>query len=157
MTDVKETVRKVIFGDRWRSWVGVGFFGICGVVFCGLALSESKWNSDIWAAFVMGVMSIGFGAYFLWRTLQLPKIAARIGDLLEQNPREVTWIYEQVIPLRRGKVWNVFVWTSGSEKVRLAVYREPVRDQLWAALQSVAPHAFAPYSKARERELKAAA
>ena len=156
MNDVKEIIRKTMFADRWRSWVGVVFFLGFGVLCVGLAATSSPWNGDIWAAFLVGLLSAVLGVFFVVRQRRLPAMSARLGELFTTRLAEIAWIYEQVVVTGQygRKVWNVFVWTTAGEKMRIAVYREDTRNALWNAITAAAPHAVAPYSKERERELK---
>jgi hypothetical protein len=154
VSEVREIVREAFLGDRRRSWFTAGGFGVFGAVFTGIALSQPHWNGDIDAIFGMGLLCLVFTAYFFWRSRQLPKIEARVADLVSTHQHELAWIYDVVVPVGHSRVWNVMLWTTTGEKHRLAVYRAHTHQQLWSALRASVPQAIAPYSKERERAMK---
>jgi hypothetical protein len=128
--------------DLWRSWVGAIFLGGFGLLLLGLAFSESRWNGDITAAFVLGLICAALGAYFVYRVKKLGAIHAQVRALLAR-PSEIARIEVQTIPLNAYKtVWNIFVHPHGGKKLRMAVYRRELHDEVVPMLQQAAPAAF---------------
>jgi hypothetical protein len=156
MHDVKETIRKIVVSERWRLWLGAAMFLGGGAFLVVIGASEGPFMTNILAALLTGIACLALGGFFLWRAIRLPAAAARLAETFASRPREIAWVYEQEVRGRYGvTAWNFFVWTADGRKTRLMASSRSNRDLMWSALRASAPHAVMPYSRERERDLKA--
>jgi len=145
----RATLRRLLRAERLGTWAASALLiGAATSILLLIGLGHVSDGSPCIGMLGLGLITIGFAARSISRSIELHTIAVRLSQLVAR-PDLIVWIYEQRHGHGSRTTSNIYVCSRRGERLHLTV-RGARRDQAIALLERLAPDAPRGFSRARD-------